>query len=64
MKYFIVVMLCVTMFIGCNSGETMTEEDVERLELLRDAKPSMNDDKAYNLFVFFEFYDGSLDPED
>ncbi len=42
----------------------MGEEDVERIDLLRDMKPEMGDDKEYNLYALFEFYDGSFDSDE
>ncbi|MCK0473241.1 hypothetical protein [Halalkalibacter sp. APA_J-10(15)] len=64
MKYLILMLLSLGLIVGCESGDTMTKEDVKKLELLREVKPSMGDDKEYNLYAFFEFYDGSLDSEE
>jgi hypothetical protein len=64
MKYLILILLSLSLIVGCESGETMTEVDVEKLELLREVKPNSSDDKEYNLYVLFEFYDGSLDAEE
>lgn len=57
------MLLSLSFIVGCGSGDTMTNEDVKKLELFRGVKPSMGDDKEYNLYAFFEFYDGSSDAE-
>ncbi|WP_018922722.1 hypothetical protein [Salsuginibacillus kocurii] len=64
MKFLILMMLSLTLIVGCESEETMGEEDVERIDLLRDMKPEMGDDKEYNLYALFEFYDGSFDSDE
>ena len=61
MKYFILLLLSVALIAGCKSGDSKTEEDIVKSDLLREVKPNIDDDKEYNLYALFEFYDGSLD---